>query len=167
MKWIYQAKRFKGPRYLAIADAVTRAIDDGELTNGTKLPTHRALADELELDVTTVTRAYSEIQRRGLIEARVGQGTFVLARLPDSPASLSTAPGDAQFIDLSHNFPAGAPALPNLRDLAKEVARNLDYGALLGRQSDTGMVSHRAAGAAYLETLGIILYRHTHLQALK
>lgn len=155
MKWIYQVKRCKGPRYLAIADAVTRAIDDGELTNGTKLPTHRALADELELDVTTVTRAYSEIQRRGLIEARVGQGTFVLARLPDSPASLSTAPADTQFIDLSHNFPAGAPPLPNLRDLIKEVARNLDYGALLGRQSDSGMVSHRAAGAAYLETLGI------------
>lgn len=155
MKWISEVKRLKGPRYIAIADAVTRAIDDGELQNGARLPTHRALADELELDVTTVTRAYSEIQRRGLAEARVGQGTFVLATLPDSPASPSSMPLSAPFIDLSHNFPAGAPPLPNLRELANEVARDMDYGALLGRQSDIGIISHRAAGAAYLESLGI------------
>src|SRR5690349_21346537 len=92
MKWISEVRRCKGPRYLAIAEAVTRAIDDGELLNGTRLPTHRSLADQLELDVTTVTRAYSEIQRRGLAEARVGQGTFVLARLPDSPVSSLSTP---------------------------------------------------------------------------
>ncbi|CAA2143009.1 PLP-dependent aminotransferase family protein [Hyphomicrobium sp. ghe19] len=155
MKWISEIRRLKGPRYLAIADAVTRAIDDGELLNGTRLPTHRSLADQLELDVTTVTRAYSEIQRRGLAEARVGQGTFVLARLPDSPVSSLTTTNNAPFIDLSHNFPAGAPPLPNLRELASEVARDLDYGALLGRQSDIGTVSHRAAGATYLQTLGV------------
>ncbi|MBY0558747.1 PLP-dependent aminotransferase family protein [Hyphomicrobium sp.] len=155
MKWISEVRRLKGPRYLAIADAVTRAIDGGELLNGTRLPTHRSLADQLELDVTTVTRAYSEIQRRGLAEARVGQGTFVLASLPDSPASSLAAANNAPFVDLSHNFPAGAPPLPNLRELANEVARDLDYGVLLGRQSDIGTVSHRAAGAAYLETLGV------------
>lgn len=155
MKWISEVRRIRGPRYLAIADAVTRAIDGGELLNGTRLPTHRSLADQLELDVTTVTRAYAEIQRRGLAEARVGQGTFVLASLPDSPASAFTAANHAPFVDLSHNFPAGAPPLPNLRELANEVARDLDYGVLLGRQSDIGTVSHRAAGAAYLETLGV------------
>ncbi|MBS0252728.1 MAG: PLP-dependent aminotransferase family protein [Proteobacteria bacterium] len=155
MKWISEVRRIRGPRYLAIADAVMRAIDGGELLNGTRLPTHRSLADQLELDVTTVTRAYAEIQRRGLAEARVGQGTFVLASLPDSPASTFTAASHAPFVDLSHNFPAGAPPLPNLRELANEVARDLDYGALLGRQSDIGTVSHRAAGAAYLETLGV------------
>ncbi|MBS0232346.1 MAG: PLP-dependent aminotransferase family protein [Proteobacteria bacterium] len=155
MKWIYEVRRLKGPRYLAIAEAVTRAIDNGELLNGARLPTHRSLADHLELDVTTVTRAYSEIQRRGLAEARVGQGTFVLATLPDSPASSLPMPPNTPFVDLSHNFPPGAPPLPNLRELANEVARDLDYGALFGRQSDAGIVSHRAAGAAYLETLGV------------
>jgi len=155
MKWISQVRRIRGPRYLAIADAVTRAIDGGELPNGSRLPTHRSLADQLDVDVTTVTRAYAEIQRRGLAEARVGQGTFVLASLPDSPASSFTAANHTPFIDLSHNFPAGAPPIPNLRELANEVARDLDYGALLGRQNDIGTVSHRAAGAAYLETLGV------------
>lgn len=155
MKWISEVRRLKGPRYLAIADAVTRAIDGGELLNGARLPTHRSLANQLEIDVTTVTRAYSEIQRRGLAEARVGQGTFVLASLPDSPASALMAANNVPFVDLSHNFPVGAPPLPNLRELANEVARDLDYGALLGRQSDIGTASHRAAGAAYLETLGV------------
>jgi DNA-binding transcriptional MocR family regulator len=155
MKWTLEARRLGGPRYLAIADAVTRAIDRGELQNGARLPTHRALAEVLAIDVTTVTRAYAEIQRRGLAQARVGHGTFVLARPPDSPASPWLAPADGQFIDLSHNFPAGSPIVPGLRDLAEDAARDLDVGSLLGRQNDIGMTSHRAAGAAYLQSLGV------------
>jgi DNA-binding transcriptional MocR family regulator len=155
MKWTLEAKRLGGPRYLAIADAVTRAIDRGELQNGARLPTHRALAQALAIDVTTVTRAYAEIQRRGLAQGRVGHGTFVLARPPDSPASPWLAPADGQFIDLSHNFPAGSPMVPGLRDLAEDAARDLDVGGLLGRQNDIGMTSHRAAGAAYLQSLGV------------
>jgi DNA-binding transcriptional MocR family regulator len=155
MTWTNDAKRIGGPRYLAIADAVTRAIDRGELQNGARLPTHRALAKTLAIDVTTVTRAYAEIQRRGLAQARVGQGTFVLAQQPDSPASPWLASTDKEFIDLSHNFPSGAPTAPALRELAEEVSRNLDIGGLLGRQNDTGMTSHRAAGAVYLQSLGV------------
>lgn len=155
MTWTNEAKRLEGPRYLAIADAVTRAIDRGELRNGARLPTHRALAKALAIDVTTVTRGYAEIQRRGLAQARVGQGTFVLAQGPDSPASPWLASTDREFIDLSHNFPAGAPVVPGLREFAEEVARNLDFAGLLGRQSDVGMTSHRAAGAAYLQSLGV------------
>lgn len=155
MTWTSEAKRLGGPRYLAIADAVTRAIDRGELQNGARLPTHRALAKALSVDVTTVTRAYAEIQRRGLAQARVGQGTFVLAQPPDSPASPWLASTDKEFIDLSHNFPSVAPAAPILRELAEETARNLDVGGLLGRQTDVGMTSHRAAGAAYLQSLGV------------
>ena len=155
MKWTLEVKRLNGPRYLAIADAVTRAIDSGELQNGIRLPTHRALAEALEIDVTTVTRAYAEIQRRGLAQARVGHGTFVLARPPDSPASPWLAPTEIKFIDLSHNFPASAPLVPGLRELAEDVARELDIGGLLGRQHDIGMTSHRAAGATYLHSLGV------------
>jgi len=47
------------------------------LRRGQQLPTHRALAQALRIDLTTVTRAYGEARRRGLLDARVGQGTFV------------------------------------------------------------------------------------------
>ena len=62
----------------------------GRLHRGERLPTHRALAKALGVDLTTVTRAYNEARRRGLTEARVGQGTFVAesrARAPRAAAA--------------------------------------------------------------------------------
>lgn len=155
MAWISDVRKLGGPRYLAIADAVTRAIDSGELKGGARLPTHRDLAETLSLDVTTVTRAYAEIRRRGLVAGKVGNGTFVQDVTPDSPASPSLTPNDGRFIDLSHNFPSTAPVLPGLRQLREEILRNLDLGGLIGRQVDVGTLSHRAAGASWLSGFGV------------
>src|ERR1700730_17431462 len=58
-------------------EALTADIASGRLRRGQQLPTHRALAKALDIDLTTVTRAYAEARQRGLTEARVGQGTFV------------------------------------------------------------------------------------------
>ena len=49
----------------------------GELKPGERLPTHRDLAYRLGVTVGTVTRAYAEAQRRGLIEGHVGRGSFL------------------------------------------------------------------------------------------
>ena len=65
---------------LQIADAVARekAIDrdvrSGQLPVGTRLPTHRDLADELGVAVGTVTRAYAEAERRGLVRGTNSAG---------------------------------------------------------------------------------------------
>ena len=68
---------------------------------GQQLPTQRALAKALGIDLTTVTRAYSEARRRGIMEARVGQGSFVsetsARRAVDLPHPVA--------IDLSMNVP--------------------------------------------------------------
>jgi len=65
------------PRYRAIAEALATDIAEGRLVPGTRLPTHRDLAEALGVTVGTVTRAYAEAERRGLIAATVGRGTFV------------------------------------------------------------------------------------------
>jgi DNA-binding transcriptional MocR family regulator len=52
-------------------------VELGNLVTNYKLPTHRALADKLDVTVGTVTRAYAEAERRGLVEARVGAGTYI------------------------------------------------------------------------------------------
>ena len=67
----------RGPLYERLVDALADDIESGRLHRGQRLPTHRALAKALAVDLTTVTRAYGEARRRGLTEARVGQGTFV------------------------------------------------------------------------------------------
>ena len=86
----------------------------GGCTTGSMLPTHRALAAALGIDLTTVTRAYTEARRQGLTEARVGRGTFVKAGL-SQPGRQAVPPG----IDLSMNLPPQPPEADLARRLAK------------------------------------------------
>src|SRR5215471_17182498 len=101
MDWLPTLSEWQGPIFLRIVDALAGDVASGKLVRGQRLPTHRALAARLKLDLTTVTRAYGEARRRGLLEARVGQGTFVsetTARAAhDIPAPVN--------IDLSMNLP--------------------------------------------------------------
>jgi DNA-binding transcriptional MocR family regulator len=101
MDWLPTISEASGPLYRRISDAIENDIASGCLRRGQQLPTHRALAEALGIDLTTVTRAYSEARRRGLLDARVGQGTFVsettLRAARDIPDNVS--------IDLSMNVP--------------------------------------------------------------
>src|SRR5258706_13204551 len=82
MDWLPTLSEWAGPVYMRIADALAADIANGRLVRGQQLPTHRALAHELDIDLTTGTRGYGEARRRGLPDARVGKGTFV----PGTPA---------------------------------------------------------------------------------
>jgi DNA-binding transcriptional regulator YhcF (GntR family) len=74
-------------------------IADGTLVVGTKLPTVRALADELALAVNTVARAYRELETAGLVETRGRAGTVVSARGEESTQRLQqAAQGFAQLV---------------------------------------------------------------------
>jgi hypothetical protein len=74
--WKPNLEEATGPAYLAIADSLAESIAKGSLRVGDRLPPQRALAATLQIDFTTVSRGYAEAQRRGLIEARVGRGTY-------------------------------------------------------------------------------------------
>lgn len=65
------------PLYRQICQRLREAILSGELTEGTRLPTERALASELGVNRTTVMNAYNELASEGLIEGHVGRGTLV------------------------------------------------------------------------------------------
>jgi DNA-binding transcriptional regulator YhcF (GntR family) len=55
-------------------------IQSGELAAGARLPTVRALADELHLAPNTIARAYRELEADGFIETRGRNGSFVNAQ---------------------------------------------------------------------------------------
>ena len=99
--WIPSIRKSDGPLYLGIADAIAAAISSGELADGARLPPQRSMASALGIDYTTVSRAYAEAGRRGLVEGRVGQGTFVVRRPPGKPATLATG----GQVDLGMNVP--------------------------------------------------------------
>ena len=53
------------------------SILEAELPPGTKLPTVRALADELGLAVNTVAKAYRDLESAGVLETRGRAGSFI------------------------------------------------------------------------------------------
>lgn len=75
--WLPQLDGRTGPLYRRIADALADDVATGRLPPGSRLPTHRDLAWQLKVTVGTVSRAYAEATRRGLIGGEVGRGTFV------------------------------------------------------------------------------------------
>lgn len=68
------------PIYRQIVDQVRREVALGMLAAGQPLPSVRALAEQLVVNPNTVARAYGELVRDGLVEARQGRGFFVVDR---------------------------------------------------------------------------------------
>ncbi|MEJ7819032.1 MAG: GntR family transcriptional regulator [Rubrobacteraceae bacterium] len=75
--WMDVDGRSGVPIYVQIVDGVRHAVEVGSLVAGDRLPTVRALAEELTIAPNTVVKAYNELQRGGLIESRPGVGTVV------------------------------------------------------------------------------------------
>jgi len=68
------------PPYLQLVQQVRQALRMGLLEVGDQLPTVREVVAEVAVNPNTVLKAYRDLEREGLVEARAGQGTFVLRR---------------------------------------------------------------------------------------
>lgn len=145
----------RGARYLAIAAEVEKALDDGRLHVGDRLPPHRDLADYLNLNLSTVSRAYAEMRARGLIDGVVGRGTFIANSRPDAPPSIWERTLDSDFIDLSHNFPRQSKGHASIVAILHEMEASFDVSRLMAHQVDLGLPEHRDAGAKWLERMGV------------
>lgn len=70
----------KRPIYEQIIDRFQLLILNGALEPDTQLPSVRSLAVELSINANTIQRAYSELERKGLIYSVKGRGNFVSAQ---------------------------------------------------------------------------------------
>jgi GntR family transcriptional regulator len=73
------------PPYLQIVRQARQALRMGVLDVGDQLPTVREVVAAVAVNPNTVLKAYRDLEREGLVEARAGQGTFVRARPPGPP----------------------------------------------------------------------------------
>lgn len=143
----------RGPVYLAIADSLAADLEAGRVRPGERLPTHRDLARQLGVNVVTVTRAYAEAARRGLVEGHVGRGTFVRT-LEQRPRARPVRGGAAGAIDLSQNQIALDPKSFDATALLASLGGRLEAALHAGYQP-AGLGEHRAAGARWLARAGL------------
>ena len=68
------------PVYRQMMDQMKYYVVGGTLRPGDQLPSIRELAGALAVNPTTVVKAYTELEREGVIEMRHGKGAFVAAR---------------------------------------------------------------------------------------
>ncbi|KAF1046913.1 MAG: HTH-type transcriptional regulator TauR [Herbaspirillum frisingense] len=143
LDWVSDFTSDGGPRYLQIVGFMEQAISDERLKAGDRLPPQRLLADRLGVDLTTVTRAYTEARRRNLLEARGAAGTFIASPRVDL----------TQVIDLSMNIPpppAGIDLDDLLRQGVSQVLIHSDVDLLMTYHLGGGSSADRAAGAMWL-----------------
>ncbi|WP_202413860.1 PLP-dependent aminotransferase family protein [Duganella sp. CY15W] len=142
-RWSPRLAAHGGPRFLQIADALQAAVTDGSLKPGDRLPPQRQLAAQLDVDLTTITRAYDEARRRNLLEGRGARGTYVAA-----PKVELTS-----ILDLSMNTPPppdGVDFDDMLKQGLSQVLMRADNALLMTYHLAGGSDSDRKAGAQWL-----------------
>ena len=151
--WTPDIGKHGKPSYRAIAEAIAEDVRDGRLRVSDRLPAQRELAQRLGLNFTTVARGYVEAQQRGLVESRVGQGTFVAGQPRRTQAGIRPS-----TVDLTMNV-APEPEDRGLWDRMQagmmKVAQDLP--TLLRYQAFGGTYVQREAAARFLQQRGIVV----------
>lgn len=106
-----------GPLYLQVYRAVCRAIEDGRLPPGARLPGSRSLALALGVSRTVVLQAFAELDSEGITVGNRGSGTYVRAAKASSGLSLAAvAERDRAFDAWDERLPR--PSVASMRMLS-------------------------------------------------
>lgn len=141
------------PLYQGIIEAIESDIKSGQLPVGTRMPTHRELAERLNIALGTVTRAYNEVLKRGLLRSRGRQGTFVNDPLNNNSSFARLLMSDSASINLSVNYPCSSQD-PDLASALKKIASRPGCRNLLQYTPAAGLSHHRLAAVNWLSEMG-------------
>lgn len=140
------------PRYKAIVSAVIEGLAQRKIPIGQKLPPQRELAHQLGIAIATVGRAYTELEKLGIVTSHVGRGTYISDARSHYPP---VEPDYGQTIDMqTYRIPvADLPGLvaETLRSIAADDAASI----LLENCPTQGEYAHREALASWLGLSGI------------
>ena len=135
--------RDERPLYLQIIDQVRRALLEGTLRAEDPLPSVRDLAGQLVVNPRTVSQAYGELEREGLIYVRRGQGTFVSSTIaPDRRARRALVRGVAEraLIEARRNGLGVEELVTMIWEIAAEdVAKNSRPATPASREEEEGV----------------------------
>ncbi|SBS25644.1 putative HTH-type transcriptional regulator YjiR [Marinomonas spartinae] len=140
-------------KYREIAREIEKLIEIGHYEEGSKLPTHRALASEYETTAVTIAKAYKLLAEQGHIESFVGRGSFVkntsyLKQVIHS----DQAENEWNFSILQPCFSRHLDAL--YRQFG-QCASEPFTPSLFGYIEDTGSLAHKESGMKWMQHYGL------------
>lgn len=142
-------------RYKQLVDVLATRIRTGGLRPGTRLPTHRQLANEHSLALATATRVYAELEAMGLVSGETGRGTFVRDISLPPNLRIDQQAAAADMVDLNFNYPSVPGQAELLRSALRRLAGAGDLDALLHYQPHGGRAHERELVARHLATRGL------------
>ena len=95
------------PFYRQIIDQIRYGVATGKLAVGEQLPTVRALAVQLKVNLNTVSKAYRELEIQSVLETQQGTGTFIGAvevRIPPGERSAKLAAICSEFLSIAVSY---------------------------------------------------------------
>ncbi len=126
MSWKPVIDRARKPLYMTLAKQLETDIIKGSLLPGTKLPPQRELADFLDINVSTVSKAFKVCELKGLLSATVGSGTFVSFDALSNSYLLSDSK-PKNVIEMGATIPDSSSYEPLMLQL-KNMMNETDFG---------------------------------------
>lgn len=145
-------------KFEEIVDVILAQIKDGTLKPGDRLRPHRQIAYEFNCSIGTASRAYAELERRGITYGKVGQGTFVYGTDRDEEEigkgfffpRESWIEAGSNLIDLSKNSYFNANTDSRMREVFQKLAQHNESGRYLDYFDSRGRINDRKIAADWL-----------------
>ncbi|NHN34465.1 MocR-like pyridoxine biosynthesis transcription factor PdxR [Paenibacillus agricola] len=116
----------KKPIYQQITDEMDRRIVYGEYPPGSFLPSERKLAEQLEVNRSTIVQAYEELRAKGIVESSAGNGTMVSKHMWEIHPSLT--PNWRKYVD-GGTFAPNLPFIRRVREVLREHESMVDFAS--------------------------------------
>lgn len=153
LSWKPDLSKMAGPKYAALAQLLEEDIKSGKLAAGTKLPPQRELADFLDLNLSTISKAYKLCGQKGLLSASVGNGTYVAS---DAAAETVLLCGreNAHIIEMGAIVPSVTCNLM-VKQYTESLMKRPDALQLFSYGAPGGTKRQRRAGVTWLRKSGL------------
>jgi DNA-binding transcriptional MocR family regulator len=143
-------------KYKRLVKAITVDIETSTLRAGARLPPQRDVAAELAISVQTVTNAYKELERQGLIRCEVGRGSFVAARVTEAMSNYMLDTAERSVVDFSIARIIHTPEHDAMwRKVCAALSTLDDQPWIRAFRPIAGFEHHRLAGMTWLASLGM------------
>ncbi|MDR5754137.1 PLP-dependent aminotransferase family protein [Caballeronia sp. LZ024] len=143
-------------KYKRLVKAIANDIENAALASGARLPPQRDVAADLGISVQTVTNAYKELERQGLIRCEVGRGSFVAERVTETMSNYMLDTAERSVVDFSiARIVHTAEHDAMWRKVCATLATVDDQPWIRAFRPIAGFEHHRQAGVEWLASLNM------------